>query len=62
VPEPHPTKQQIARFLKAFEAAMQFDAQQQLVRGQTAFDPSEWPDKPDEAILVVRRWLTELAT
>jgi hypothetical protein len=52
---------QIARFLKAFELFARFDAEQRLVRGYgAAFDPDEWPTKPDPDVVAVRSWLEGL--
>ena len=56
-----PTSEQVARYLKYVHALDKFEATQKIIRGATAFSKEEWPDRPDESIVAVHRWLTELS-
>lgn len=53
-----PTPKQIARYLDCVTILSNFEAKHQFVRGWGAFDPKEWPDKPDPDVVAVRDWLT----
>jgi hypothetical protein len=56
-----PSKEQIARFLECFRLLSMFEAQHQLMRKWGAFNPADWPDRPDPSVLAVQEWLTQLA-
>ncbi len=61
VSDPGPTKQQIERFLKCFDALLTFEAQQILIRGQGALSVTEWPLRPDPDVVAVKYWLEKKA-
>jgi len=46
-----PTAAQIKRFLECFDVLSRFEAEQQVIRGYSAFGRVDWPDRPDRDVL-----------
>jgi hypothetical protein len=57
-----PSKEQIARFLECYDLLSRFHAEYTFNGGKSAFSMEDWPERPEQGVIDVRRWLVERAT